>query len=538
MGKMRIFSHHINFGNRYAHPDLKLDRSDISIKAIVGPKGSGKTFYLRQIEDYCINEDAYFSIEMCNSIIDQLSVRRLSTCVPGDKLTNTWQVLWHNAILLSLASQFFSRNRPEYFQNYLKGNKSKSDYLATKSAEFRNDYVPEFVNTNFSDPFSIVAAANMLISSVSDDEDVNDQLSGGQYNWHSLNAFLRPVLDRFPLFVFFIDNLDDDFRHAPAEYIDCYKGLYYSIKNFRKNNTQRNKVKILITMREIIYSSVIYSENGSKVIWDNGLKTLFWNNQAAKHFLGVKLQRARDHEDANNFFIDLEQGSDLKAFLGFDEIHNEVYDCDESVEDYIIRHTHNTPRELVAMLNSVSQQVATAKDFNAEYTQELFKRAVNESSRFFTEERLKIAANFIASSSYTRRTRLDQYDKDGDFDFDEIASDHHFKVVKNVIRTVGKIMFDLSELAAVVAPHNEEFEAACDRTQYKLYKIENSLWQTGILGYREVDATGLRRDVFHSNDMKMSPFYLPTDKDAYIFHPGIVGLLKIDVNGDAPVGAS
>jgi len=84
----------------------------LKTRAIVGPKGSGKTLYLRKIKASLHSAKSIYSHSDMAKVLslpttDQII--RFSQCFGEDKVTGQWQRFWKSVIIITLISHILSK---------------------------------------------------------------------------------------------------------------------------------------------------------------------------------------------------------------------------------------------------------------------------------------------------------------------------------------------------------------------------------------------------------------------------------------------
>ncbi len=536
-GAHEDFAKLIPFKNALAWQGLHLDTGDLQIRIVVGKKGSGKTFYLRIMEDYTIDRSDIMCFQAIQNRIDPNLVLRFANSLEDGIISSSWQTLWRRAFFLSLCTHFFSANAHHVVKEYCENSKSINNTVAEYRTQFFNDHEPRFKEFEFNSSLGIFGAASFLANMINDSESFHEIVNTPR--WNQLETFIAEFLSRVPTVAYFLDAIDQDFRHAPAAYLDCQKGLYYAVRELLDVNVFRNKLHIVITIRDLVFSAVCFSEHKSKQFSDSHIRAMNWNEDSASYFFDQKLVQVHKNHGKiyaiKDFFISPNSQNEISAWLGFDTVENTERNVTESAKNYIVRHTHAMPRELVVICNQVSIEIARSLELKQEFTQTRFKRVVNNISSDFSEELLKVCANFIASSSVTKQFLFDSFDPKESFE--TIASDHYYNMLIEFIEGIGQDTCSFDDLLQKLAKHQSEIQQGAEKTKYHLHRIENVLWQQGLIGFREsLDQGKTTIDHFYTDDIFNTDFFLPANKELYVFHPGLIGLTSIDPSGDRPVG--
>lgn len=536
-GAYEEFSRLIEFNNALAWGGLHLDPSDLQIRIVVGKKGSGKTFYLRIMEDHTVRRDDIICFQPNRNRVDPNLVLRFSACLDDGILSSAWQTLWRRAFFFSICTHFFAATPHHVVQEYSRNSSSFKKTVNEYRSHFLKEHAPRFRDLQFDSPIGIFGSASYLTNIVDDSDSFHEVANTSR--WNQLESFLTGFMNSMPTIAYFLDSIDQDFRHAPAAYLDCQKGLYYAVRELLETNVFRNKLHVVITIRDLVFSAVCFSEHKTKQFADPHIRAMNWDKDSASYFFDKKIEDVHrsksDTYRVEDFFVNSSKKNSLIAWLGFEAITNSERNVTESAKDYIIRHTHAMPREIVVICNQVSIEIAKCHELKLAFSPERFKRVVNSISSDFSEELLKVCANYVASSSVTKEFLFDSYEPAGSFE--TIASDHYYQLLTKFINDVGTDTFTYEQLIKVLEQYQVAIEEGAEKTKYHLHRIENVLWQQGLIGYREFFEGGKKTiDHFYTDDLFKNDFFLPKERQLYVFHPGLIGLTNIKPTGDRPVG--
>jgi hypothetical protein len=81
--------------------------------------------------------------------------------------------------------------------------------------------------------------------------------------WDDLEDVLAEVLRTCPPIFFYLDAVDEEFSHAPMYWLRCQKGLFYQVMRFLRDPRLGGRLHIVISIRDIVMSSVYRSEPGA-----------------------------------------------------------------------------------------------------------------------------------------------------------------------------------------------------------------------------------------------------------------------------------
>jgi hypothetical protein len=174
----------------------------------------------------------------------------------------------------------------------------------------------------------------------------------------------------------------------------------------------------------------------------------------------------------------------VARWLGRTEIFNRARAVSEDVEDYLLRHTRLTQRDVVVLGNALCQHVADVRaEGGEELSDDVLRRVVGQVSRGFAGEQIRVCADRIGATAEALTARLEEVGKD--------RIDH----------------------AAAMALDGDEH-------------LLDALWQHGLLGY---DAPA------YAHFYDAGELHLPLDKSSYVFHPCLPHLVRMQHTGPVPV---
>lgn len=535
-GAREDFKRFVEFEVGKAWGGLAMQKGDLSVRVIVGGKGSGKTIYRRLLEDGAVaNPQVYvfrhtmqlpptqlvqrFSEELDSYAEAQeftesssISVVDYSAMFDDNLRTEQWQHLWRRAIFRSLASLFYCTSQTV-------------DELVPK-AMGRDEFYRTFgsiVPRKFTTPESIFNQVLDIISRFSKVNRMVEYLSSPL--WESLESIILKNLRSNRPVCYFIDTIDEDFRHAPSEWLDCQKGLFYQVMRLLRDPEVYSGLHICICIRDIVYSSIIQSsEHATRYLNISHIRTLEWSRDAATLFLSKKIDLL-----SSRYLMKDGARTRCEAWLGMADVQNIKRGVNELVADYILRHTRHLPRDIVNMGNALCLKIEEAKAQSRMLSAEEVRSTVSWVAAKIGNEAIRICANHLAVSSLPSFGLKATYARSGG---DTVPSDWAADVIERALRELGKDVFSYDALEDVLSKYQSNIDDIAVPTKYKQYRMDTVLWQHGLLGYRE---TFDGRCQFYSAAREM--FFLPVKKHQYVLHPSLIDALGLRSVGKYPVAA-
>src|SRR5215471_2939252 len=193
----------VDFGGDPAFGALSTPADDSKVRVIVGKLGSGKTVYMRRLQDYQSHRDSVYAAVPQQDLPKTEVIVKACQWFSGQVLVEKWMQIWERAILRSLASHLLLR--PELRRQV---PEPLRDEIVTEYAKLLDD---------FRRPRSIYSQVRDVIN--------------GQHTAHQLSTFLdQPAWDDLadtlgealaqckPVY-FYLDAVDEEFGHAPMYWL-------------------------------------------------------------------------------------------------------------------------------------------------------------------------------------------------------------------------------------------------------------------------------------------------------------------------------
>lgn len=491
----------VAFGSSSEWGGLSTQDDDLTVRVIVGKKGSGKTVYLRRLQAYASNQPDLYADDIQQSLPSTENIIKFCQFFEEKILTEKWMLLWHRAILRSITSHLINSDRIKM------GTTSRR--METLLA-FEKDKIIR----NFTTPMSIYSQVSEIINMFETRNQITKFLDDPR--WPELEYRIAETIKDLPPLCFYVDAVDEEFAHAPMYWQRCQKGLFYQTMRLLRDARLGGRLHIVICIRDIVLSAIYRSEHRTRYRKEPHIRILKWDRYAISYFLNQKIQRL----DERFFIGNPKIRKDTESWLGIKKIHNNIRNYDELVEDYLIRHTRLLPRDIVNLGNSLCETIEKAKKRDEiDLLNNKIRDTVSEEAKFFGEEQLIICGNQIASDQIPKRAALHEYSDiyTGNQEYIRgIAED-----LKKLIKYIGKDRFTKAE-----------FERAQD---HALTAFNNNsdpfsvLWQNGLIGYVKYGETpNLEEIKFYSES---SDYRISLEEDNYAFHSCL-----IDSVGISPLG--
>lgn len=484
----------IDFKNERIWGGIATQKDDYSARVIAGRKGSGKTVYLRRMAANASNQESIYSDDIQQDLPSSDNIIRFCQWFPENLLTEKWMHVWRIAILRSVISHFlYSKILKQYIDN---------DNIKLLITEFKN-YIPSTIT-----PLSVYSQVSEIIVAQHSSKEFNRYIDDNK--WNQIEYIIGELLKTSPPIYFYIDAVDEEYSHAPMYWLRCQKGLFYQTMRYLRDSKFGGRLHIFICIRDHVLSSVYRSEHATRYINEPHIRILRWDINSSMYLLNAKLEKLED-----KFFFISNSDKNIKNWLGLEKIHNKVRDIDESVIEYILRHTRLLPRDIIQMGNELCNIIIQAKSENQTNIEDKVIETVGNVSRQLGNEAISICANQLLSDLIPERAAMHNYSSLYTSN-KEFATDVRNRL-KQVIKFIGKDRFSEQEMDDARKKANKLFDQDVN--------IFSILWINGLLGYINEETDKPKFFAEHYLD----DFQFPRGQKQYIFHSILID--SVNING-------
>lgn len=486
---------------------------DLRARVIVGRKGAGKTLYLRRARAFANNSHDLYADDIQQNLPSTTDIVRVANLYPKGVLVEKWMAIWRCAILRSLASHMLCNAR-------LGG-----DRLSEPERERLRQDFPAVMRAaaQTTTPLSVYSQVNEIIRDPAFSARWLDQMVSHR-QWEELEYTLGDLLDRYPPICFYIDAIDDEFRHAPAFWLMCQKGLFYQVMRQLRDTRLGARLHIFICIRDHVYTSVFGGEHATRYLDPYHIRLLEWDSPSIAYFLEQKIGRLDPTLRP--------RGDSVAAWLGTDYVHNERRDIDEPTLDYVLRHTRLLPRDIVNLGNVLCQRMQRRSAIAKRLTDKEIRAAVHYCAALFGREQLEICANQISADMMHEGAALQQISEiytntDPTFTGADTYQESVREKLSRFLQGIGRDRFDRETFARSREEGRRLFDGYTD--------VMAVLWQNGLLGLiPEKLEDG--RAIFYSA-AGHHELWIEDAAPQYAFHPCLIDALnlKSDGPGSLPV---
>lgn len=475
------------FSSGVASPD------DMKTRVIVGAKGSGKTVYLRRMNaNLKLNNSIYVNMIEQEVPATDLIVR-FGQCFSEAEITEKWMYVWKFAILRSVVSNILTNS--EWNQDVTESDKNKL-------LEYANDIFPKYKV-----PMTIYSEVRNILSHYSTRNSFNEYAE--KKEWDEIEIIVGDILKNLSPIYFFIDSVDEEYGHAPMYWLRCQKGLFYRVMRLLRKDTYGNKLHVIICIRDNVMASICESEHHTRYINEEHVKLLNWDYMTIQYFFESKIANLKDC-----YFINEDQEKNIYNWLSIKEIHNNYRNMNESIMQYILRHTRLLPRDIVIIGNSLAEIKSMKANTSDMDICRIIRKKVANCVKTFGNELLQICANQINNNEMPKGAANREYSE-------------VYTSIKEYKESTSQMM---KEILMQINSDKLSWDQICDLdNQARKVLGENSkmldvLWQNGGLGYLEEGPNG-KEEVFFNEEYP--EFLLPKRKKTYILRSCLIDAVGI-----------
>jgi hypothetical protein len=508
-----LLSDFIHFDGRREFGGLATTDDFDRTRVLVGGKGAGKSHYLRRLAATMRRDDVYVDERFVYSDGVQVdapsteSIVEISHWFGKEFLTEWWKQLWRRATVRSLVSHLLcSRLR---------------DGLADDvAAELSTQY--EMLYPAFRHPLAIYSQLQEILDKYKGRTALINYLR--QREWNDLEAVLSEALHDCPPIYLYVDAIDDEFAHAPMYWLHCQKGLFYTVMSLIRDHHFGGRLHVVVSIRDLVFSDIMLrSEHAARYKDSVHVRSLVWSSEALRYFLHAKLRAI------NPRFLmmpDVRDVDPLSAWLGFATIYNAVRGIEENAEDYLLRHTRMSPRDIVIIGNRLSALVdSTRREGGHSLDPGQVSTLINTAATEFGHEQLTICANQISADMMPAHAAAQGFSHLYT-SADAYAPAENSRLLDFLKSQVCYDRFDADWFRDAAEEASTRFDGRTD--------VFTVLWQNGLLGYGEGDPDENRTRFYRIRDGS-DEFLVPRQKDYYVLHSCLIGAAGIEPVGSVPV---
>ena len=493
----------VDFAGNEAFGALATRADDMRARVIVGRMGAGKTVYMRRLQASAEHEASVHADTSHGDLPDTASIVRTCQFFERRDLVEMWRRIWSCAVARTVTAHLL---RHRELRNRV--DKEVREELENYAHLIGDGRAPGTIYSHLADILYEHDAKHKLVAYLQRRE------------WHDLTHFLREALADLPPIAFYVDGVDESFANAPMYWLPCQEGLFHAVMQWLKDQRIGGRLHIVVTIRDVVFSSVLRSEMASKYRGEPHVRVLDWDGSALRYLLHQKIERLD-----KKYLAESGAEDPVTAWLGHAEIDNLARGTREQTMDYVLRHTRLIPRDLVEIGNSLSNAVLRAKrSADGVPSQQSIRDTVAAAATAFGNDQILQCANQISADLAPARS--------GRYGYADLYVGSHAYLRDDVIETLRQALqllgvdrFDAPSLQSARDLLRQHFDGQTD--------LATVLWQNGLLGFvgRRNGAEG----TFFYSMGGMSELQPPLDEREYVLHPCLIDAVGIRSVGPRPV---
>ena len=504
-------------------------------KIIVGRKGSGKTHLLRHIEILSKPK-----VEICkymslgSDIFSGRGIRSYRGSMTPEETTVFWAELWKATFLLSALTIFYNQNPDKRAVKAIEAcegdvfYKETSDLLADFRASIRKNYPQISWEHVPRRPLSPIAMLSEITKRYTNLNSINEDFRKS-LSFDDLEYDVLQLLHQYGRVHYIIDGLDELAWADLTGWLDVQRGLFKCAFLLSAVSKSTQYLKLTVSIRNYVFNRSTQDPHADRT--DAHLLKLNWDRNAAENFLNQRLHSASGGNFARSEL--LEGPRPFAKWLGFETKLPSSRKEEETVEQYLLRHTRLSPRNIVDALNKLANVIDQASRNRKIFGPDDFSEAVSEIARDVAKKMLVTTAEEVVATipgaERLLASRQGDYRVQGEFLINMVADELEAAIAMMENEVVRREKFKgLLEVICdfSIGSTNEKVRRQICRD------IEGILWRSGLIAYRDAPDAPWK---FSWADGEFG-FSRPAIAAGEIgFHSSLIGLCGLKVSESAPI---
>lgn len=504
-------------------------------KIVVGRKGSGKTHLLRHIEILSrpkVQLCKYLSLG--SDIFSGRGIRAFRGVMSPEETTVFWAELWKAAFLLSVLTIFYNQN-PErraikaihacegdvFFQE-------TPDLLADFRNSIRNNYPQVAWDQAPRRPLSPIAMLSEITKRYTNLNSVNEDFRKS-LNFDYLEHDVLQLLHNYGQVHYIIDGLDELAWADLTGWLDVQRGLFKCAFLLSAVTKSTQYLKLTVSVRNYVFNRSTQDPHADRT--DAHLLKLNWDRNAAERFLNERLYSASGGNFARSEL--LEGPRPFAKWLGFETKLPSTRGFEESVEQYLLRHTRLSPRNIIDALNKLASDIGQADKQKQDFSPDEFSKSVSTIARDIAKKMLITTAEEVVATipgaEKLLAARQNDYKVQGEFLINMVADELEAAIAMMEYEVVTREKFgDLLDLIC-----DFSIGSVSDKGKRQTCRdIEGILWRSGLIAYRQKSDEPWK---FSWADGEFGFSRPAIAADEIGFHSSLIDLCGLKVSESAPI---
>lgn len=504
-----------------------LASSLLSKSVIIGGKGAGKTHLLRHVEGIAKSQKR--ATVFCNLTQNIVSdIRHLRGSMTYEDLVTLWMNIWRFVINRSILGMFLSSSagpkarkalsRCDLLEFY-KDEKSDRDKLILHLTR----HFPQLPVNDLrsADPMSSLMA---IVAKYRNGQTLHHMLS--TFDFTGLESDISSILRHFGEIHFLIDGLDEFAPQNPRDWLDMQVGLFKLLFLWGSTREYVRRVFLTITLRTYVYHHAMRDTHSDRV--GNLVLPLTWEPESAEEFMNRRLLTPF----LKPFALSerMTGPRPLANWLGFSTIVPAGRSRAERVEQYLLRHSRYSPRNVVHAINKLCQSQNRLFQKGEALGEDQFRSLVRVLATYFGTNLLRHATEEIISIMPVKLGGLKDSSRR------EAAREYMLESVKDAI---ASCITDCETETCLRDSLQQTIKSSLAEffPDYKPQEIwttaEAVLWRSGIIAYR--DDNGKSGWRYAWSDGEDTQARINPAARQIGFHSSMIDVCGIKATADGPV---
>jgi hypothetical protein len=328
-----LWSGSVDFGDDTSFGGLATAFIDDQAAIIVGPRGCGKTDYIRRLRDSRRDQPNTYVYDARNNPLTTERIAGFCLQFAPGLLVEKWQIIWRKAILGSVASHILCN--PDLSALV------PADSLRTLSERYERI----FQGTSY--PLSFADQLGRLLGPYDDTSRASHAVN---VPLDHFEESLRQSLSHLPFIYCYLDEMDENFLLAPLFWAACLKGLVAAALQFLQEGPYRSHVRVVVAVHDVVLRELGTQNLNDALLREPHVHVLQWDRSALSSLLLRKLEIL----PVDMFLGDPLTERSAATWLGYPT------DQTDELSEMLLGDLFG-PRDLVVLGNALCQQVLTCK---------------------------------------------------------------------------------------------------------------------------------------------------------------------------------
>ncbi|MEL7254175.1 MAG: hypothetical protein AAGL23_08365 [Pseudomonadota bacterium] len=504
-------------------------------KIVVGRKGSGKTHLLRHIEILSRPKAQVCKyLSLGSDIFSGRGIRAFRGAMSPEETTVFWAELWKAAFLLSALTIFYNQNPEKRAIRAIRAcegdvfHKETPDHIEDFRASVRKNYPQISWDPVPRRPLSPISMLSEITKRYTNLNSINEDFRKS-LNFDELEYDVLQLLHQYGQVHYIIDGLDELAWADLTGWLDVQRGLFKCAFLLSAVSKSTQYLKVTISIRNYVFNRSTQDPHADRT--DAHLLKLNWDRDAAESFLNQRLHSALGGNFARSEV--LEGPRPFAKWLGFETKLPSSRKIEESVEQYLLRHTRLSPRNIIDALNKLASVIGQAQRRQDVFGSDEFSEAISEIARDIAKKMLVTTAEEVVATipgaEKVLAARQDDYRVQGEFLINMVADELEAAIAMMETEVVSREKF--RQLLELIADFS--IGSVSDKSKRQICRdIEGILWRSGLIAYRD-GTDGPWKYSWADGEFGFSRPAVAAEEIG--FHSSLIDLCGLKVTEDAPI---